>query len=83
MTALDLQPRLVRLMAGCQFAIRFAADLARSHGPRSAPALLQHLPAESPDTNDQDLEQINKDPPMRAKNSVTGIRVSGVPGRQP
>ncbi len=45
-----------------EFAIRFAADLARSHDADLLLLYLKHLPAnpESPDTNDQDLEQINK-----------------------
>ena len=45
-----------------EFAIRFAADLARSHDADLLLLYLKHLPAnaESPDTNGQDLEQINK-----------------------
>ncbi len=45
-----------------EFAIRFAADLARSHNADLLLLYLKHLPTnpESPDTNDQDLEQINK-----------------------
>jgi nucleotide-binding universal stress UspA family protein len=45
-----------------EFAIRFAADLARSHDADLLLLYLKHLPAnaESASTDDQDLEQINK-----------------------
>ena len=45
-----------------EFAIRFAADLARSHDADLLLLYLRHLPAnaESADTDEQDLEQINK-----------------------